>query len=102
MNDKTNAKNVRWDLIEKAKKEIGNIYGEVKVVGVSNIRSKAGQILHEAVCLRCGSPFIFIVNIHMLRSGNTKSCGCLRIDVGKERYTTWNKNRSKKNEQTTD
>lgn len=93
---------LRQDLINKAKQEVGKVYGNVKVVGVSNIRTKTGMILHEAVCLRCGSPFVFLVRIQMLRTGNTKSCGCLRSDIGKERATELNKNRSKKdaNEQT--
>ena len=89
---------LRQDLINKAKQEVGKVYGDVKVVGVSNIRTKTGMILHEAVCLRCGSPFVFLVRIQMLRIGNTKSCGCLRSDIGKERFIEWNKNRSKKDE----
>lgn len=89
---------LRQDLIKKAKQEIGKVYSDVKIVGVSNIRTKAGKILHEAVCLRCGSPFVFLVSIQMLRTGNTKSCGCLRVDLGKERFVELNKNRSKKDE----
>lgn len=94
---------LRQDFINKAKEEIGKVYGDIKVVGVSDIRTKKGTILHEAVCLRCGSPFVFLVRIQMLRNGNTKSCGCLRSDIGKERVAKWNKQRKEQqneNEQT--
>lgn len=71
---------IRRDHEENALKHIGEVYGFVKIVGVSEMRTKTKERLYVCECLRCGDPTPFLSRLYTLRSGNTKSCGCYRID----------------------
>lgn len=53
--------------------EVGNRYGRLTVVGVYGRRGR--KIVWECVC-DCGEPTLALTN--SLRSGHTRSCGCLK------------------------
>lgn len=71
---------IRRDHEANALKHIGEVYGFVKIVGVSEMRTKTKERLYVCECLRCNEGVTFLSRLHPLRSGNTKSCGCYRID----------------------
>lgn len=56
---------------------VGHVYGYLSVERVDG-RNKAGRPLWLCKC-RCGNSVI--VTALQLRSGNTKSCGCLRKEI---------------------
>ena len=55
-------------------------YGRLVVVGVEG----SVRLKHECVC-DCGK--VVFVRLCSLRSGNTKSCGCLRADAVSRRFS---------------
>lgn len=57
--------------------EIGNKHGRLVVVEDAG-RSRKGRALWRCVC-DCGNEIV--VSGHVLRNGNTKSCGCLQRDA---------------------
>ena len=63
----------------------GNKYGRLKVMGLSRKRSIDGSILWNCQC-QCGNKVR--VRTASLNNGNTKSCGCLKINNlrGKNNY----------------
>lgn len=63
--------------------ELGNTYGNLTVIAESPIRSKDKKVQWECQC-KCGN--IITVPGKSLRSGNTKSCGCLAKykEIGKK------------------
>ena len=64
----------------KAKDEIGNIYGYLTVIERA-LNSKDGRAMWKCKC-KCGNEVV--VSGKHLRSGNTKSCGCLQKERTKE------------------
>jgi len=64
----------------------GKRFGRLTVVAYHNFRKKRRGKMHywECVC-ECGTKKV--VEGNCLRSGNTKSCGCLQIEVTVERST---------------
>lgn len=92
---------IRHDKVAAAEAEIGNTYGYIHVVGVSEKRSKQRRILHEVTCTRCNDGFVYLINLSMAKCGGTKSCGCLRSDLGLEKTRRINEARVTNNETTT-
>lgn len=58
-------------------------YGRLLVTGI-NKRDCYGKIYYDCIC-ECGNRTI--VNSNDLKSGHTKSCGCLRNELSKEIHT---------------
>mgnify|MGYP007003809897 CR=1 FL=1 len=63
---------------------IGEKFGRLEVISEAG-RSKQGRRLWKCKCT-CGNETI--LNTNVLISGTTKSCGCLRNEVARERMTT--------------
>ena len=61
--------------------EVGAVYGQLTLIGPTDT-IKAGQRLWKAQCT-CGNTCM--VRLKNVRSGNTKSCGCLRKWNGRKR-----------------
>jgi hypothetical protein len=60
---------------------IGEIFGRLKVVGVTRLK---GKLAFDCVC-ECGNRHT--ANKHSITNGYTKSCGCLyRIDIVGQRF----------------
>jgi hypothetical protein len=57
---------------------IGEKFGRLKVKSLSKILSKRGRIQYNVIC-ECGKKLQ--VTKYNLKSGNTKSCGCLRNEL---------------------
>lgn len=55
---------------------IGQKFGKLTVIEECKERNKHGKIVYKCTC-DCGN--IVYANGHLLRNGNTKSCGCLRL-----------------------
>lgn len=55
----------------------GKTYGRLKVISESTRRGKSRDVFWTCIC-SCGRTVD--VNGYSLRNGNSKSCGCLRID----------------------
>ena len=68
----------------KTTMSIGAKYGRLTVIGPSPRRRSTGS---RWGC-RCDCGMIVVVASEKLRSGNTRSCGCLRVVVSRERQTT--------------
>lgn len=91
---------IRYDKLAAAEAEIGNTYGFIKVVGVADQRSKQRRILHKVVCTRCDDGYVYLVNLSVVKQGGTKSCGCLRSDLGVAKMQRINEARGKSLEDT--
>lgn len=63
--------------MSKIKDETGNIYGRLTVINY-NSKNKRNSALWNCIC-ECGKKCI--VEGTLLRSGKTKSCGCLQSDI---------------------
>lgn len=60
----------------------------ITLLNKSLVKSLDGCYKWEARC-HCG--MLFLVKAHKVRSGHTRSCGCVRIKASFERMTTrWN------------
>lgn len=66
---------------------VGMEFGRLKVVGVTGVRNHRHEMLLDCLCT-CGKQHT--VPYPRLKSGNTKSCGCLQPDVAANAgvYTT--------------
>jgi hypothetical protein len=64
-------------LLGRAKDETGNVYGKLTVVGFGGVRGRDG-ILWTCRC-ECGNSIL--VRGSCLRSGHTKSCGCITMSA---------------------
>jgi hypothetical protein len=64
------------------KNELGSVYGRLTVIGLHEQRTKSGQAQWICACT-CGNTYI--VEGRSLRSGRTKSCGCLNNEKRAER-----------------
>ena len=62
----------------------GRRFGRLTVIAVSDERRR-GRLMWDCLC-DCGATKQ--VETHLLRSGQTRSCGCLRRDVNNARFTT--------------
>jgi hypothetical protein len=71
----------------KKKDETGNIYGRLTVIEEAGQDSRK-QFLWLCEC-ECGNTKV--VNGYKLRSGHTKSCGCLMRERASEYYKVFNK-----------
>jgi hypothetical protein len=60
----------------------GQRFGRLNVIKLEPFRSKSGRAIWKCLC-DCGN--IVDVNSTNLRSGNTKSCGCLKDEVLKSK-----------------
>lgn len=70
------------DTRTKQRKEmVGNTYGRLTVIGIRGKTSHGGR-RYMCVCA-CGSPHE--ASGAALRSGNTRSCGCLSIEKSRQR-----------------
>lgn len=69
--------------MSKLKKMIGEIFGRLKVI--AQAPSKNGRTYWVCECSCTTPPTICIVGAHQLRSGRTRSCGCLRSEAAKKR-----------------
>lgn len=87
---------IRYDCIERARREIGNTYHYIKIVGVSHVRDKQSNILYEAQCQLCNSGETFLVRLPFVKDGKTKSCGCLRSKLAQEKRLARNRERATK------
>lgn len=63
---------------------IGKVYGRLTVIEDSGSRTKGRQVLWKCLC-SCGKEVV--VRTCSLKSGNTKSCGCLDAEVKAKRLT---------------
>lgn len=63
----------------------GDIYSNVKVLNYSH-KNKHGKKVYECECLLCGANFETMGTL--LRTGRTKSCGCLSRKLASERFKT--------------
>lgn len=78
--------------IHKKKNIIGKKFGRLIVERESSERTKDGHVAWECVC-ECGK--VVVVSGHSLRSGGTKSCGCLAKDLRIKRLKIHGKSHSK-------
>lgn len=58
---------------------VGKTFGRLTVINTTDERDKKGRIIWECRC-NCGN--VVKLNTSSLKSGNTKSCGCLHLDNG--------------------
>lgn len=58
----------------------GQRYGRLTVLGITAQRS-AGRRREVLCCCRCDCGAEILVRSHSVRSGNTKSCGCLHREM---------------------
>ena len=65
---------------------IGKRFGRLLVVGREIVPNK--RKVYEWVCV-CDCGNIISVEGHKLRNGNTRSCGCLKIDLLRQRSTKY-------------
>lgn len=72
---------------KKCSYQKGTVYGRLTLTGKNRMQSMYGQLRRvvEADC-ECGVVKWFLLNSLVI--GETKSCGCLRSDVSRERMTT--------------
>lgn len=70
----------------------GQRHGKLTVLKIHHEKGERGQILWECLC-ECGG--VAIVTTGNLRSGNSRSCGCVRRYTG-EKSARWDINRSAK------
>lgn len=66
---------------KRSKDETGNTYGQLTVLGLAG-NNEYGASTWFCVCI-CGEQTI--VTGSKLRSGNTKSCGCLKREIGRSK-----------------
>lgn len=81
---------MRLKRLEQEKKlQKGGIYGRLTLTGKNYLTPMYGQLrrIVEAEC-ECGVTRMYPFS--SLQSGETKSCGCFRRDVARERMTTHN------------
>lgn len=72
--------------------ETGRRYGRLTVLERADMPHMKGAWW---LC-RCDCGAVFPAEGHKLRSGNTRSCGCLREEVSRERMTErWRKYRER-------
>lgn len=62
----------------KTKANIGDVYGRLTILQILDKRTSQGHIVVETIC-SCGN--IKVVEFRRLRSGVTKSCGCLKKEL---------------------
>lgn len=64
----------------------GKVFGRLLVIGRANdTYDKKGHIIRKWKCIcKCGNPNIVIIKHNNLKSGLTKSCGCLREEAIKK------------------
>ena len=79
-NDEYKSKNINNNNNNLNKKKIiaGDKFGRLEVIERTNNRNNSDSILYKCKC-RCGN--IVEVTGSNLKSGNTKSCGCLRREI---------------------
>lgn len=66
---------------------VGKKYGRLRVTEqAENVRAKSGRT-HVMYLCKCDCGTRVLVKAENLRSGNTKSCGCLEKDINKEKST---------------
>ena len=70
----------------------GKWFGRLTVIGISERRSKGNNAYWVCKC-DCGNTVSVVGS--SLRNGTTKSCGCIRSELWRERMTTHNKCHSK-------
>ena len=63
--------------------EIGNTYGRLTVIAFDHKRK--GHIYYKCAC-ECGC--VTVAEAYSLRKGRTKSCGCLRRELGVKNHLT--------------
>ena len=85
----TEIKNLEFNNIKPKKDITGNVYSHLTVLGQGPIYiSPQGKTNTQWWCIcDCPEHNIILVRISNLTSGNTKSCGCHRKQIGKEHYT---------------
>jgi hypothetical protein len=66
----------------------GQVFGRLTVINKSNKRTSGGKILWLCLC-SCAKEVL--VETFLLKSGQTRSCGCLRSDLLSERNKTHGK-----------
>lgn len=54
----------------------GMVYGRLTIIGFNGIINKKPYV----IC-KCSCGNTVVVNLYSLRSGNTKSCGCIRSEL---------------------
>lgn len=64
-------------LVKEVDEMIGKKFGKLTVISECSKHDKFGYKVYKCLC-DCGN--ITYVNSNKLKTGNTKSCGCLRID----------------------
>ena len=80
--------------MNRAKNEVGNSYGLLTVVSRGE-NTPAGSARWLCSC-SCGNPELKLVSVNSLRSGVTKSCGCIRRSALKLALNTPDKILSRK------
>lgn len=67
--------------------EPGTVFGKLTVVRPVDVRDSQGRRIGMSEC-RCSCGAVIQVRNSSLRNGNTKSCGCSRIESIRNRCTT--------------
>ena len=67
--------------------QIGDRFGRLVVLNRDLTRQGEGRVYWKCQC-DCGN--IISLSSHPLKSGNTRSCGCLNNDTRRERIIQWN------------
>lgn len=74
---------------------VGNRYGRLIVIKETDRRiTRGGHSVRYWECM-CDCGNLTVASSNQLRSGNTKSCGCLRKDCVIKTFTTHNQSKSK-------
>jgi len=63
--------------------EAGNRYGRLTVLSIAGIQL---QSFHTQWLCKCDCGKTKVISANRLRSGTTKSCGCLKTKAGKLAY----------------
>ena len=61
--------------------EIGNMYGFLRVEGISEKKGTSRHIHYNCTCTRCGKTNVIIPS-YRLKAGTSKSCGCTKVKHG--------------------
>ncbi len=81
---------VKDDKYSQCKDITGSIFSKLTVVSKLDKR-KNGHVMWKCLC-ECGKE-TEVAGVH-LRSGHTKSCGCLQIDCARKMFTTHGKSKT--------
>jgi len=75
----------------------GDRYGKLTVIGEAGVRpSKNGKRRDRMISCQCDCGNVTMIEMSSLRVGNSKSCGCLRVELCKSQTTHGQSRRGKR------